>query len=1346
MSEGLSFNSVLSIIQDNDGLIWIGTRDGINKYNGVDNLIYKHSFDDPLSLSNNHVNVVYEDSRKDIWVGTANGLNLLNRKNDTFIRFNVDGSPESISHRYVKCISETQKGKVWVGTSNGLSIYDPNTGNFELARVKEIESNTNNIIGLYNDKNDNIWLCTKGGLFISRNGQSFERVTLNAQLEEGKDLFEIRDIAEDDTGTFWVATEIYGVFSFSFKNERPSEVRNFNTSNSSIISDHVKKLKVINGTLLWCATLDGVCIINTTYTNITNLRSESISQSSFHDIMEDTDGGVWLASYTEGINYYHPQNNLFPFMKKKNNHQGLSDNSVSGFLEADKGLWVATGNGGLDFLDNGTKKFIYYKQENSGISDNNVKSISYDKKGNIWIGTYNGLNYFDLKSNKFTSHFHEPGNTNSLVNNQVHTVHLDDAGLVWVGTNGGGVQIFDPNKKTFTNIPTKFFNINVLYEDSKDRIWVGSNLGLECVDRLTKKLIDISSITGQYNNKLLHINCVTQDSQERIIVGTQNYGMFILTGERVKWYNKSNGLVSNTVNAVLESEKNTYWVSSNDGLSEVILSKEPDTESTIASTSFDVIHGLQSRQFDPGSAMKASNGKLYFGGVNGFNSFYPKDIEKKDFHPLVVVSKLTITDDDPADNSFSYPTQNIAQDSSITLEYSQRNIQLVFAGLNYVNPYQLYYRYKLDESNNWNSLGHQRSINITYLPIGYHELWLQSSSNNEHWGSEYSVLGFTVLPPIWRTWYAYLFYFLLLIVLLYLYFRFSFQWAQMKSSLQMEHFQREKEHELHETKLRFFTDVSHELRTPLTLILAPIENLLKQAKTSDRFRRQLEMIQRNGDRMIQLINQLLDLRKLETGNEKLMIAEGNILAFIKEICLAFDGIAESKGIEVNVSSAQDYVPCWYDRDKLEIVFYNLLSNAFKYTPEHGKIKLEVRQVAAENMPLDMPAKRKYGGIEVTITDSGQGISQGDIDKIFKRYYSKKGKLNDNPTGIGLELAKRMIELHHGIILVKSRVETLDDHGFTSFIIYLPNGNSHFSKEDIISDFKNSDNVSQYTKDFIQRERQLDLPKFEEVSDHIPSRVEKQTVLIVEDNMEVRQFVIELLKSEYELIEAEDGKEGLEQAIQEGPDLIISDVMMPEMNGIELCRHIKKDSRSSHIPVILLTARTAITFKYEGYETGADEYITKPFSASYLKLRIKNLLNQRDILQKHFKTESILEPEELSITSVDEKLLKKAIDYITDNISNTNITVNELSNELGLSRVHFYRKMKALTNMTAIEFIRSIRLRMACQLLEQGKFNIKEVKNLVGFENADYFRKCFKETYNLTPTEYATKFTKQEVKW
>ncbi|MBN2485734.1 MAG: response regulator [Bacteroidales bacterium] len=1351
MHAGLSYNSVLCVIQDHEQFLWIGTRDGLNKYNSLDFEIYKHDINDSLSLSHSHINCIYETANHEIWVGTAKGLNKYNRAKNNFHQYLATKNSTGLSNEYVKCISEDTEGCLWIGTSYGINKYNPKNDRFEHILLSDSSTSINNIVTLFHDNRNRLWIGTLAGLYI-KDKESFIRIDFDPG-HKSSELFEIRDIKENKNGQMWIATEKHGVFSFFLSNGIVEIAKVFNKVNDGLVSNSVRKI-LVDGDRIWLATLDGLAKLDSdgkiTNSTFSIDQPEGISNSSIHDIIKDHFGGYWLATYTEGLNYYNPQNNLFQHLESiLGVANGLKSNVVSGFVEDEnQNIWIATGSGGLSYWNVEENRFTNFTSNgNNSISSNITKCISADKTGNLWIGTYNGLNFYNCKTKTFTNFFHDAQNPNSLNFNQVHAVHVDKNGMVWIGMNGGVFQLFNPNTNRFTSIPAAGKIVDAIFEDSSGRLWIGERYGLRCIDSKTKEPIDISRLTQNINDQLKYINYITEDSSNRLWIATQGSGIMLILSEKVYWFNKNNGLSDNTINAIVEDENGFLWISTNKGISKLKFSFSENGSPKISSVDFTEAHGLQGKQFEKGSALKTSSGRILFGGINGINIVYPRQIEKLSYYPPVVLSEFKVIYESGMPQNYNLPNNQLINDvHQLVLTYKERNIYLRFAGINFIDPTATYYRYKIAGPDKmWINLDQQRAINFTYLPVGKHELQIQASSNNTNWGNEYKSLEIIVLPPWWLTWWAYIFYGLLLLVLFYIIFYYSQKWANLKHSLSMEHFKREQELELHESKIRFFIDVSHELRTPLTLILAPLERIMLNKGINEEVNRQLLIIRRNGNRMMQLINQVLNLRKLETGHDKLQAAEGDFVLFLKEISLAYNEVAKSRDINFKFVPAIEPLFLWFDRDKMESVIYNLLSNAFKNTPDRGNIVISLKIRQPELIDSLSLFKKVNDFAEICISNSGKGIHKEDLDLIFDRFYSKKQDsyvtAEEVGTGVGLELTRRLVQLHKGNIEVESIIDPDNPKlGNTKFIVSIPMGKAHLSEDEINHNFKNSDTLSLYTQDLLVREKVMTF-ETEESKSILPkvSDIEKQTLLVIEDNIEVRQFIRDLFRENYIVEEAGNGKSGWEKAIDIVPDLIISDVMMPEMDGIELCSKLKTDVRTSHIPVILLSARPTLTFKYEGIETGADEYIIKPFSAEYLIIRVKNLIRQRDMLRSYYARQAILEPKDVTVTSVDERFLKKAVDFITEHIEDSSINVETLSKELGLSRVHFYRKIKALTNLTAVDFIRSIRLKRAAILLQKNKLSIKEIHNMVGFENADYFRICFKSQFGMTPSEYASNF-------
>lgn len=1353
MSTGLSHNSILCVTQTRDGFIWIGTRDGLCRFNGISYTVYKQNFDDQNSISNNSINCIYEASNGDLWIGTTMGLNRYSPDSEAFEKYSMQPDGKGISHNYIRSIAETNDGTILIGTPFGIDRYDSIANAFRGIPIgKSTAGKDNSVTCFYKDRKNRIWVGLRSGLYLFETDR-LKRVFMDEKQELKHDNFEIRDIKEDSGGKVWVATEEFGIFSFNYLENKAVMPQNFQVGNSRIVSNHVRKI-FMHQDEIWLGTMEGLSIFKPKDQTVTNYQysatvPDGISNNSIRDIFGDDSGGIWLATYAGGINYYHPQNNLFSqFRMTTGKDNFLTSNVISGFLEEDNGdLWIATEGGGLvfrEFSGNTSKTYTFQEHKNS-LVHNNVKSLTHDRAGNVWIGTYNGLSCLTKRTGFFTNYQNQPGTKNSLVNNQVHSVLVDENNNVWIGTNGGGVQTFDPATGLFTALSgVAAKNVNVMMSGKQDRLWIGHQGGLACLDRKSLKNIDISYLLNQLPFTVQYVQCLHEDHLGRIWIGTQGFGLFLIQDDQMVWFNTEKGLPDNTINAFVEDEKGNFWFTSNKGISRFSYPDTSRKNPSLVVKTYTKGQGLQGFQYLPMSFLKSKTGSVFFGGVNGFNVFQPDKIDDHDFSPRLIFTDLRVRSD-TKEGTTHWPLRDPGQ-AGIRLSYRFRDISVDFLGINYIDPDNTLYRYQLlDIDKEWVSLGTQRTINFNYLPAGHYELRVQATTNEASWGTSYESLILEIRPPWWLTGWAFTGYFVLLILLLSVFFRLSKRWANLNNQLAMEHFQREKEEELHQLKLKFFTDVSHELRTPLTLIVSPLEQIIKQPDLNSRLHNQLTLIQQNGNRMMRLINKVLDLRRLEAGYEKLKVAPGDLVKFMQETSLAFKETARIKNIAFEFVTGESSLELYFDRDKMEMILYNLLSNAIKNTLTNGRIVLELKRADPELTGND---RKVHDGnqayAEISVTDNGRGIPGELLGRIFERFFVSGAKEKRLPldSGVGLELTKRLVELHKGHISVDSQVRTPEKDGFTRFSLLFPLGKDHLSDDEIETDFKNSEDSTLYTS-FLQEDELMDFSGLAEQAgqaDPWPDESgEKINLLIVEDNSEVRSFIKSLFAGPYQVEEAENGKIGWDMATRQVPDLIICDIMMPEMDGMELCRKIKTDIRTSHIPVILLTARTAITFKYEGLETGADDYITKPFSAGYLQLRVRNLIHQRELLRNHFSREGIFDPARITVTSVDEKLLKKAVEYIGEHMADSSLSVEKLSSELGLSRVHLYRKIKALTKLTAVEFIRSIRLKRAASLLQENKLNINEVSFRVGFEDVDYFRNCFRQQYGCSPSDYSKKF-------
>ncbi|WP_316810893.1 two-component regulator propeller domain-containing protein [Pedobacter heparinus] len=1337
INEGLSQNTAFCILQDKTGFIWIGTEDGLNKYDGYDFTIYKHENNNKNSLSNSQVNALCEDPKENLWVGTSKGLNLFDRDKASF---NLQ------SNDFVTTLLYDSRGNLWIGTFDGLKRYDYATKKIVTYKLSGNNANGGNRVQtIFEDQHKMLWISMGNDLkCFDPAGKKFLPLPEGIQQNMALRKSNVRVIKQDAYGNYWFGTESSGLYKFSPANSSVINYRHNTSEENSLPVNVVRSLFAYAKDQLWIGTRDGLSVLNLQTNRFTNYRYDpydpkTLSHNSIRDIVRDRAGNMWVGTYAGGLNLFSSSSNNFSYIgEQAGKKPGLSHRVVSSILKAENGaLWIGTEGGGLNYVDR--KKGIYNSYVINSRQQNIVKSLAGDGKGNLWIGNYDGLSYLNTSTGQFSS-YEITENDAKPENKQVYALALDNNGL-WLGTDGRGLKFRDANGRitTYVNNPKNKQSVSgniiiALQKAPGGNLWIGTETGLSYFDK-SKNTFRQFLNQPDNPNSLSHntILALFTDRQQRLWIGTEGGGLNLFDKASGKFYaiSNKNGLANSVIHGIREDQSGAIWVSTNKGLSKIILKnlKLPIAPEMIQVMNYTVADGLQSNQFASGAAETGDNGELLFGGINGLTTFFPDKIIRNSFKPKVVITDFLIKNNPVAiDEDHSPLKKAIGETDKITLTHDQAFITFKFAALNFVNPEKNQYAYKLDGfyDDDWHFVGNQRTATYTNLDAGKYTFMIKAANNDGIWNNEVKTLQITVLPPWWETWWAYLIYASIIGLLLYAFYYYSVKTGKLKNDLAFEHQSHEKDQELAQRKLSFFTNISHEIKTPLTLILAPIDKLLGLNEGNNKIQNQLMLMQRNGERLLRLINQLLDFRKFESGSMQLQSAEGNVVRFMKEILIAFESYASHRRIRLKLVTGQQSIRAWFDRDKLEKVMYNLLSNSLKFTAEGGQVTVSLKKTEADN-----------GRLMIEVEDNGIGISPQHIDKIFEQFnHFDDSNANINGTGIGLAFSKGLIELHHGKITVQSTVATPQQQGLTIFTISLPLGNAHLSEEEMIANYKDSENIDGYKDTEISAIAKQTIEKRKQ---HVLTAMDKERLilLIVEDNLDVRQFIASHFEAEFEIHQAENGLKGLELATELIPDIIISDVMMPEMDGITLCSKIKSDTRSSHIPVILLTARTPLVYKIEGYETGADDYITKPFNLNMLEARVWNLLDSRLKLRERYRKEISLQPKNVAITSPDEKFLERAMAYIEQNISEASLSVEELGKEVGMSRVTLYRKIKALTDQTAIEFIRSVRLKRAAQLLEQNKLNVNEVAYMVGFQDIDYFRRCFKEQFGYTPKEYAS---------
>ena len=1358
--DGLSNFTVLSIAQDQQGFMWFGTMDGLNRFDGKQVRTYRYDADMTYSLGNNLIHSLLCTSDSGLWVGTSQGLYYYQYYHDDFHLVPIlDHKGDTIRELEIKAMIN-DGNLIWIGTSHGLFSYDL----VNATVVPYLDNVQGNIIyetveALHRSDDGSVWIGGEQGLFKFHKGK-LNRIK-NDVNQKYSDDSNVISINSDKDGNIWFGTLDLetGLLIYNPQND---EFIDLNARDGYLPHNKVNCLYRFNDGNIWAGTTWGLSIINQTDHTAQILlyerqNPESISHNSIRDIFEGKDGIIWVGTYSGGINYFDSRSQLISHTTNiYQNNYSLSFNIVSSIFEDRSGdLWIGTEYGGLNILNKEDHTFSVLRRNSdaNSLKSNNVKGIIEDVKGRKFIATQFGLSIYDPTTKTFFNVDDQVGPRGKLNFYGVIDFCEDNENNIWIGTHhwigtsklpGKGYLLkYDIKKDSiFHYIPDNAQisitdgGINSLVYDTKNNIiWCGGDNGLSAFDNNTKQYIADEEFMKIVNFlQGVVINDLYLGPKGMLWIATFGNGMILLdvNSYQFKRILNNEGFREHSIYAIVGDDDGNVWASSSAYLLK-INAPQNIADPVTKVERYGIQEGFPPQQFFRAAACKGSDGRLYFGGDDGYIAFNPADIENIVIHPKVTVIDISVNGKSlevelDEENQFL----NVAALRKIILTYAQSSFAVQFIAPNFINPENTWYQYQLSGiHNSWQELGLSNTINFPELKAGNYTLKLRASSDPENFVDEYTSMQIEILPPFWASSWAYLIYLVIILILLYLFFIIARKWERLNQNLKFEHLQREQEKEFNQKRIKFFTDISHELRTPLTLILAPLERIVKSNFGNAKIKNQLMLMLRNGDRMLQLINQLLDLRKLETGHMRLQAAKGNIVRFVKEISLSFRELANDRHIDFNVNSSKDNIALWFDRDKLEIILFNLLSNAIKYTPEHGFIAINIDEVDVKEDNTD-----ESGCVHIQIENTGKGIEAEHLDYIFERFYSgeKSNKQEKYSSGVGLEIVKNLVELHKGSISVESQFSEDGIHGHTTFILSLKRGKQHLSTDEIQKVYKNSEDIANY---------ELPKPDFEldgteQLSSTIAPIVNErkdESILIVEDNADVRELVVKIFNDVYNTFEAGDGAEGLKIAQEKMPDLIISDIMMPVMDGIELCRNIKTDVNTSHIPVILLTARTAVTFKYEGLETGADDYIIKPFNVEDLRLRATNLIKQRKFLKERFGKSGLLIPTELSITSVDERLLQKAIDYVMGNIDDSNLTVDRIAREIGMSRTNFYRKIKALTNLSAAEFLRTIKMNHAAELLKTNKVRISEVAAMVGFSDNDYFRESFKKQFGLTPTDF-----------
>ena len=1324
LNDGLSQNNIRDMLQDKKGFMWFATQDGLNRYDGYRFTVYRNEPNNKHSLSVSGTQVLCEESETVLWVGTiedGGGLNRFHTDTERAEIFRHDpANPQSISDNNITALHIDPAGQLWVGTFGGLNRYDARRKTFR--RFGQSPANTNrvninHITSLMTDRQGQLWVGTLGGLFrfTPQTGQ-FTPIPLPANAGNGPIQPAINRVYADRAGTIWVCTADDGLFRLRPDGQEPMQYRFKATNARSLSHNRVFDVREDRRGQFWVATQNGLNVLNRNTGLFTRHYAQPGDKHGLLDnrigqIYEDREGVLWFVD--PNINRYDPRRQLIQsYYPIPGDPRSLKWGAAGIAEDAEGRVWAGDWSPtGLKRLDRKTGILTYFPHDPANpnsVADFVVPNLWMDP-GTLWAGTKNGLSRLDIKTGRFTNYRHDPANPYSPGHTDVRFVYRDRPGRLWVGT-GNSLDWLDEQTSRFyhlrhdpSNPKTLSGNhISYLFEDSRHTFWVGTfGSGLHTLDRKTGQFTryrwNPGDSTSQFNES---IYCITEDKTGNIWLGGPR-GMSRLdqkTG-RFRHYTTQDGLPNVVVMGILVDDHNRLWVSTNRGIARL-------DQRTGQFAYFTPADGLPGWEFNGyGFHKNPRTGEFFFGGTDGLTIFHPDSIGNNRYVPPMFITGLRRFVSDGA--GLRAVTESVLSRTDISLPHDAGPVTIEFAALSYSNPVKNSYTYQLQGfSNQWIPLGTKPEVTLAGLSPGTYTLQVKGANGDGFWNETPAQFTITILPPWWQTGWAWLGYALLVGIGLWIARRTIVNRERLRADLRVKQTEAESLRELDGMKSRFFANLSHEFRTPLALISGIVQKRLARLSPSDDTRTDYGLIARQANRLLQLINQLLDLSRLEARQLHPHVQPGNLTALLRALAGSFESLAQSK--EVTYRYALPLHSLWaaFDADKVEKIVTNLLGNAVKFTPAGGQIAFT--------------ADRSETTIRLVVQDTGIGIASEHLPRIFDRFYQADPTATRTyeGAGIGLALTNELVQLLGGSIAVDSQLGI-----GSTFTVSLPLTLAAPPEQAPESAAKEDEGNPQSTP----------LPQL------IAAKSRKQsaeTVLLIEDNTDLRQFIHQCLAPHYTVLEAVDGLAGLHRAMETIPDLIISDVMMPGLDGLTLCGRLKSDERTSHIPVILLTAKADTDSKLTGLDHGADDYLTKPFQLDELQARIRNLIRQRQQLRERFSRHLTVQPADVTVTSADERFLQRALALVEKNMSNSDFDVDVFSREMALSRTQLYRKLSALTDQAPTDFIRQMRLRRAADLLRQQHGNVSEIALQVGFNSLNYFTRCFREEFGQTPSEYA----------
>lgn len=1330
----LPTNEVQKVYQDRDGFIWFATRNGLCQYNGYETTLYKSNLYSPDLLTTNSITCLVDDNNNNLWIGTSEGLNVMDKRTGEIKKYKAP----SISNNVVSALCVTRDNTLWVGTDNGLCRYVPEKDTFVVCgdefgdgRLRYVT-----IKSLLEDSDGDLWIGTWAqGLF--RYSPSTDKVVVYPKINE---QYSSHVIYEDSNKDIWVGSWGYGLF----KLRNPKDMENVSyqsflheNGDDSSLSDNIVYdiAEDINTHTLWVGTRSGLSILrldeSSSFINYKSGKSDyRIPSDEVNSIMRDSQKNMWIGAIGGGVLMADTRQPAFALHTLNFGDEDIPVTSVRTlFADSDQNLWIGVGTYGLARREyvTGELKMYSHIPEFSGVKDlpSLFAVVQRKKSGDIWFGMYNGGIYVYRKGEK-VKHL-TTKNSAFLTSDCVSALYEDYEGNCWIGTRGGiGVRLSDGTDYRFEtmnfndSLSAGWIYVRDIVQDMDNSVWLAtSNFGVIHITGDVRQPSTLKYENYSFHNRKLITNtvlCMHIDRFGRLWAGTEGGGLYLYNRSTGQFEEKTRtySIPGDVIVSIEEDKSGNLWLGTVSGLVKLYVAAVGNDFSTRIYTSAD---GLQDNFIVNSSCSR--DGELFFGGHKGYNSFFPDKMEIPSQETNFLITDIKIFN-----HSFKNLPVELQQKispvmptytSKIELPYKYNNFSIEFAALTYKNPELNRYAYRLQNfDRDWQYTdADRRFAYYNNLPSGTYTFQLKVTNENGEWSGYVREFTVVVLPPFWATWWAYLLYMVLVLVIGVLIYRTIKKRILLQNALRLREMEKAKAEELNHAKLQFFTNITHELLTPLTIISATVDELKTQAPSHNDL---YTVMNSNIQRLIRLLQQILEFRKAETGNLKLRVSPGDLAAFVRTGTESFKPLVKKRKIHFSLLCDPESIVGYFDIDKLDKIMYNLLSNAAKYNKEDGFIQVTLSYDEED---------REF--VLLRVKDNGKGISREKQATLFKRFYEGDyRKFNTIGTGIGLSLTKDLVTLHGGTISVESEV----DHG-TEFIVRIPIERSYYDEEQI------DDEVISLRQTAIDYE---DTP--EDVIAEVQELATKaNSILLVEDNEELLNLMTKLLGREYNVFTAENGKEGIIVLENEDVDLIVSDIMMPEMDGIEFCKYVKGHLEISHIPVILLTAKNKEEDRAEAYEIGADAFISKPFNLTVLHARIRNLLKYKARMAHDFKNQIVFEVKDLNYTSLDEDFIQRAINCVNNHLEDPNFDQAQFADEMLTSKSTLYKKLKSLAGLNTSSFIRNVRLKAACRIMEEKGINIRvsELAYAVGFNDPKYFSSCFKKEFGMLPSEYIERF-------